>query len=221
LKNAAREFSDSTGSYDLPVLECARFYPEMLLFDNSAEIFNSCAIMFAILAALHNSPCSTLPYVQDAMKEALQAEFVEKFPAAANELGPESLARLLEVCVDTQLPAERRLFRDRMPVDSVYLVLEGELRATIDDSGHSVDVGMIGPGDWLGEVAVLSGNMTASSTVTTVTPCRVLKLRAQDFERLALHDEDISHVLMGQLVELLAGRLRTSNASALQLAENR
>jgi CRP-like cAMP-binding protein len=155
------------------------------------------------------------------MKEALQAEFVEKFPAAANELGPEALARLLDVCVDTQLPAGRRLFRDHMPVDSVYLVLEGELKASIDDSGHSVDVGTIGPGGWLGEVAVLSGNMTASSTVTTVTPCRVLKLRAQDFERLALHDEDISHVLMGQLVDMLSERLRASNASALQLAENR
>lgn len=146
------------------------------------------------------------------MPENLCAEFLEKFPDTANELGPENLARLIDVCVETKLPAERRLFRDRMPVDSVYLVLEGELVATVDNSGHTLEVGRIGPGAWLGEVAVLSGSMQASSNVVTVTPCRLLKLRAQDFERLALHDEEISHVLMGQLVTLLAERLHDSNA---------
>lgn len=148
----------------------------------------------------------------EAPRERLTAEFFERFPIAANELGPENVARLLDVCTELSLSEDRKLFRDRMPVDSVYLVIEGMLKATIDTNGQSLQVGEIGPGDWLGEVAVLSGDMFASSNITTVTPCRLLKIRAKDFEQLALHDEDISHVIMGQLVELLAARLRSSNA---------
>lgn len=149
-----------------------------------------------------------------AMTATLFDEFQRKFPDLANELGPDNLQRLLGVCAETTLPPQRRLFRDRMPVDSAYLVFEGELVATVDNGGHTLEVGRIGPGDWLGEVAVLSGNMLASSNVSSVTPCRLLKLRAQDFENLALHDEEISHVLMGRLVELLASRLHASNAAA-------
>jgi CRP-like cAMP-binding protein len=154
------------------------------------------------------------------MTENLITEFQSKFPAAANELGPDNLQRLLSVCVETVLPADRRLFRDKMPVDSAYLVLEGELVATIDNNGHTIEVGRIGPGAWLGEVAVLSGNRTASSNVNTVTPCRLLKLRAQDFEDLAMHDEEISSVLLGHLIELMASRLHSSNAAGKVVEEN-
>lgn len=152
--------------------------------------------------------------------ENLYEEFQTKFRDAAEELGPDNLKRLLAVCSEISLPAERRLMRDRMPVESVYVVLEGELVATVDSNGHTVEVGRIGPGDWLGEVAVLSGNRTASSNVSTATPCRLLKLRAQDFENLALHDAEISLVLVGRMVELMAARLRSSNAAALLVENN-
>jgi CRP-like cAMP-binding protein len=152
--------------------------------------------------------------------ETLYDEFLAKFPDAADELGPDNVKRLLSVCIETALPAERRVFRDRMPADSAYLVLEGELVATVDNNGHTIEVGRIGPGDWLGEVAVLSGNRVASSNVSSVTACRLLKLRAQDFENIALHDEEVSHVLLGRLIDLMAGRLRSSNAAALIMENN-
>lgn len=151
--------------------------------------------------------------------ENLYDEFRVKFPATAEELGPDNVKRLLSACSEITLPADRRLMRDRMPAESVYVVLEGELVATVDNNGHTLKVGRIGPGDWLGEVAVLSGNRIASSNVSSVTACRLLKLRAQDFENLALHDEEISHVLVGRMIDLMTSRLRSSNAAS-QLAEN-
>lgn len=148
----------------------------------------------------------------------IAAEFAQHFPDVAAELGPDNLTRLLAACSVVDLPPGRRLFRDRMPVESIYLVLDGEMTATVENesAGRGADtitVGLIKPGDWLGEVAVLSGEMVASSTVTTQTRCRALKMHHQDFERLVLHDEDISHVLLGQLVELLAKRLKASTAT--------
>lgn len=154
------------------------------------------------------------------MTEDLLTEFQSKFPDAADELGPDNLQRLLAICTETRLPAERLLFRDKMPAESAYFVLEGELVATINNSGHTVEVGRIGPGTWLGEVAVLSGHRTASSNVSSVTPCRLLKLHAQEFEKLAMEDEEISHVLLGRLIDLMASRLRASNAAAQLMEEN-
>ncbi len=151
------------------------------------------------------------------MTNDLAAEFEQRFPAVAAELGPDNLARLLSACSIVNLPPRRKLFRDGMPVDSLYLVLEGEMAASLEDSGRTLELGRIKPGDWLGEVSVLSGEMQASSTVTTITPCRALKIHAQDFERLVIHDEDIAYALLGQLVELLAERLRESIATAEKL----
>jgi CRP-like cAMP-binding protein len=90
--------------------------------------------------------------------------------------------------------------------------------ASVEDGSRTLELGHVKPGDWLGEVAVLSGEMLASSTVSTLTRCRALKMHARDFEDLVIHDPDISHVLLGQLVDLLAERLRESNASAARLA---
>lgn len=151
------------------------------------------------------------------MNPQLAEEFTKRFPLVSDELGPENLARLLDACTVVRLPQGRKLFRDRMPVDSLYLLLEGEMVASVEDGSKTLEIGHIKPGDWLGEIAVLSGEMLASSTVTTRSPCRALKMHAQDFERLVIHDEDIAHVLLGQLVDLLAERLRESTASAAKL----
>lgn len=151
------------------------------------------------------------------MIQQLSEEFERRFPSVAAELGPENLARLLDACTIVKLPPNRKLFRDRMPVDALYLVLEGDMITSLEEGGKVLEIGHIKPGDWLGEVAILSGEMLASSTVTTVSPCRALRIHAQDFERLVIHDEDIGHVLLGQLVDLLAQRLRESTASAAKL----
>lgn len=155
--------------------------------------------------------------VSPRMNQDLTDEFQRRFPDVSSELGPENLARLLDACTVVNLPPRRKLFRDRMPVDSLYLVLEGEMLASVEDGAKILEVGHVKPGDWLGEVAVLSGEMLASSTVSTVTRCRALKMHARDFENLVIHDEDISHVLLGQLVMLLAERLRESNATAAKM----
>lgn len=149
--------------------------------------------------------------------ENLMAEFEQRFPDIAAELGPENLTRFLEACILVKLPEGRQLFRDRMQVESLYMLLEGEMVATVggtsrNRSSDALTVGQIQPGAWLGEVAVLSGDMHASATVTTKTRCRALKIHSQDFERFVLYDEDISHVLLGHLVDILAQRLRESHA---------
>jgi len=60
---------------------------------------------------------------------------------------------------------------------------------------------------------VLSGELLASSTVTTDTPVRFLRLRHEKFDELIWKNKEVSEVLLRQLVLMLAERLRKSGAT--------
>jgi CRP-like cAMP-binding protein len=154
------------------------------------------------------------------MPSNLLSEFQRCFPALTEQLGPDAVDRLLKTSSVAEIPEGRRLLRDRMPVDSLYLVLDGELTVYIGEGREKIVLGHAGPGDWLGEVAILSGEMRASSTVTPDRPCRALRIHAKEFENFILHDEEIAFVLLDQLVDMLSRRLRESAASEQRLAQS-
>ena len=139
--------------------------------------------------------------------------FVRTFPALAAELGDSNIDSLLAACRLVELAPDRKLFRDRMPVESLYLILEGELSVSLEEGDKAFSLGTAGPGQWLGEVSVLSGSMLGSATVTTLTPVSALKLHFQDFDRLIRDNDHIANALLSDLIGLLAARLRISAAA--------
>jgi CRP-like cAMP-binding protein len=141
-------------------------------------------------------------------------QFAERFPRLAAELGPQNLATLTRAMTSLDLPAGRRVIRDRMPVDSLYFILDGEVSIQIEEGRRSILLGRLGPGEWLGEVSVLSGEMVASSTVRAETPVRLLRLRHQAFEELIRRNDAIVSAMLRELVSMLAARLRASNEAS-------
>ncbi len=151
----------------------------------------------------------------------MNEEFREKFPLWATALGPENVASLLAATSKLDLPANRVIIRDRMPVDSLYLILDGEVSITVEENGKSIKLGVIGPGQVLGEVSVLSGEQQASSTVTSLTPVKMLRLRHQAFEDLIAENYAIASVLLQHFVNMLADRVRASMRSFSDLKEGK
>ena len=147
------------------------------------------------------------------MDSKLTSEFSARFPALAEELGPANLETLLAATTSVELPANRKVIRDRMPVDSLYLILEGKVSISVETNKRAIKLAESGPGEWLGEVSVLSGELLASSTVTTETPVRFLRLRHEKFDELIWKNREVSEVLLRQLVLMLADRLRKSGAT--------
>jgi CRP-like cAMP-binding protein len=137
-------------------------------------------------------------------------EFRQAVPMLAEQIGTASIHTLLAASELVQLPARHELLREQKEVDALYLILSGELVASISDANGRLELGRIGPGAWVGEVALLSGEMLTSSTVTTLERCRVLKFHWYEVEQLMLHDEVLSSALLGQMIGLLAKRLATS-----------
>jgi CRP-like cAMP-binding protein len=150
------------------------------------------------------------------MDSNLTTEFSARFSALADELGPKNLETLLAATTSFELPANRKVIRDRMPVDSLYLILDGKVSISVEANKRAIKLGELGPGEWLGEVSVLSGELLASSTVTTETPSRFLRLRHEKFEELIWGNAEVSGVMLRQLVLMLADRLRKSGATLKQ-----
>jgi len=141
-------------------------------------------------------------------------QFSARFPALAAALGPQGLAVLTRAMTTVELPEGRRIIRDRMPVDSLYFVLEGEVSILIEEGGRSITLGRLGAGEWLGEVSVLSGEMLASSTARAETPVTLARLKHQAFEELITRDDGIASAMLRELVSMLAARLRASNEAS-------
>jgi CRP-like cAMP-binding protein len=137
-------------------------------------------------------------------------EFKRRFPALAAELGPRNVEVLVGATTALELPPGRKVIRDRMPVDSLYMVLEGELTISVEENRKAIRLGHVGPGQLLGEVSVLSGELLASSTVESKTPVKLLRLRHEKFGELIATNYEIANALLKQLVSMLADRLRTS-----------
>lgn len=148
-------------------------------------------------------------------------EFKRIFPQWTATLGPANVESLLAVTTRLELPANRVIIRDRMPVDSLYLILEGEVSITVEENGKAIKLGVIGPGQVLGEVSVLSGEQQASSTVTSLSPVKMLRLRHQAFEDLIAGNYAIASVLLQHFVNMLADRLRASVKSFSDLKEGK
>jgi CRP-like cAMP-binding protein len=140
----------------------------------------------------------------------LSASFSKLFPDIHQALGETNTQQLLASTSTIELPARRKLIRDRMPVDSLYFLVEGDVAISVEEGGRQISLGELGPGQLLGEVSILSGEFLASSTVTTSTPVKLLRLKHQAFEDLMTQHPDVSQVLLEQLTKMMAERLRIS-----------
>tara|TARA_R110001599_G_scaffold159052_2_gene346281 strand:- start:97223 stop:97663 length:441 start_codon:yes stop_codon:yes gene_type:complete len=135
-------------------------------------------------------------------------EFQTQFPDIARDLGDANLAILLEGASVQEIAPERIVIRDRMPVDFLFFVLAGTLSVSIEDNNKSMRLAQIKPGEWMGEVSVLSGELLASATVTTETPCKLLRVHHMTFEKLLTDNEAVAQVLLKHFINLMTKRLR-------------
>lgn len=128
-------------------------------------------------------------------------------PELEGQLGVEHVKPLLERFSLRALADGEVLVRDQAPIDALYLVLAGSLRLSIEFGNHAIQLGEIGPGNWVGELGYFSGVRLASSTATAVGECEIARLSYQDFD--ALLDEDSVAVcrLTHGFIQMLMRRL--------------
>ncbi|MBS0307663.1 MAG: cyclic nucleotide-binding domain-containing protein [Proteobacteria bacterium] len=146
-------------------------------------------------------------------RSAIAAEFTRRFSHLAEKLGPDHLNLLLDGASVQEVPAGRAVIRDRMPVDFLYFVLDGSLGVYIENADKSQRIATVQPGEWLGEISVLSGEMLASATITPDSVSKLMKIHHLTFEKLIAEDEVVAKALLEDLIGLMAKRLRTTQTN--------
>lgn len=123
----------------------------------------------------------------------------------------------LSIAQQKTLPAGTPLFVENMLGDALYIVLDGRVRiARRGADGREQFLLMLGPGDSLGEVAILrSGLRMCSATADTTT--RVLELSRRDVTSLQKAKPQAVIKLMMSVVDLLAARLADVDPELRQL----
>jgi CRP-like cAMP-binding protein len=85
------------------------------------------------------------------------------------------------------------IMREGDAADSMFAIINGELEVLSHGGSTSADVcvALLGPGDWVGEMAVLGTTQPRSATVRALAPSALLRLPAADVKRL-IEDRDVA-----------------------------
>lgn len=107
------------------------------------------------------------------------------------------------------------IFREGDPGTKIYFIVSGSVGVSKGTDEHKVVISILGPGDALGEMAIIS-NEPRSATLTAITNCMLFSIDEQ-FLRGA--DAELQLKLYKNFARILAERVRNCNARVLELSE--
>ncbi len=107
-------------------------------------------------------------------------------------------------------PPGHRVLTAGEPGDSMYVVIDGELKASVDGDSGRVELGRLRRGDIAGEIALVRGKRSAD--VDTVSEVRLLELTRSSLTRLGRRYPRIALQVSRNLNDTLAERLAGQTA---------
>jgi hypothetical protein len=96
------------------------------------------------------------------------------------------------------------------PGDSMYLILEGELRARMVAAGKETILSTLGAGEFFGDMSLFDQGPRSADVVANMDST-LLKLTATTFENLAKESPDLAAPFLMSTVKTLAARIRADN----------
>jgi CRP-like cAMP-binding protein len=99
---------------------------------------------------------------------------------------------LREIKPEMANPGEN-IMREGDAADCIFVVVTGELEVLSHGGSTSADVrvALLGPNDWVGEMALLGTKQPRSATVRALAPSILMRLPASDVKRL-IEDRDVA-----------------------------
>ena len=131
-------------------------------------------------------------------------------------LGREELAEIARHGVPKQFAARTVLVSEGERTDSLYIILEGRVRAYVSDAdGREAVLSVMGPGEYFGEVAFDAGPRSAS--VMTIEPCRLLVVSRDEFAAFVKRSPAFAAHFINHLIARI--RALTENVRSLALMD--
>lgn len=132
-----------------------------------------------------------------------------------SELSQDDLAQLEQAVSTRNLKAGERLMRQGQEGSEFYAILSGSLQLSVRSGGESEPfvVAVLGPGDYLGEMALLDDTLR-SATADALEACELVVLERQRFLEVVRDRPEVAL----SLLRGMARRLRKTNEDAAAIA---
>src|SRR5579859_6357311 len=117
------------------------------------------------------------------------------------DLPDDELARIMRLLKERKLSENEVIFAQGEIGDGMYFILQGRVRiATTDQFGRERVLAFYGPGEFFGDMAVLTGE-PRSATASASTNVRLLQLRKDDFDMLVATSVGIMRGMLHVVLE--------------------
>lgn len=114
-------------------------------------------------------------------------------------------------------PANSILINEGDNTDSLYVVMEGEVKVfASDENGKDVILNMLGPGEYFGELALVD-DAPRSASVKTMEPTKVMVISKKEFKSVLADNPDMAYNLIQALTKQV--RTLTNNVKSLALMD--
>lgn len=94
--------------------------------------------------------------------------------------------------------------------DSMFLLLEGEARVTVNIQGKEDMITMLGVGDFFGEIALLDSGPRSANVIAN-KDCTLLQLSKNNFEQIVQQQPDLACRFLIAMNRFLGTRIRSTN----------
>jgi di/tricarboxylate transporter len=117
-----------------------------------------------------------------------------------------SLARLIPSFEEVRVRSGDVLYRTGETGDAFYIIIKGIVRVFVQPGGESYEIACLGPGEWFGDMALLTGE-PRTNDIEAQTDLLLLKLSRDHFDQLIKKHPSVGVSLAG----LLASKLVSTN----------
>ena len=118
----------------------------------------------------------------------------------------------------TRLQQDRKLYREDDDADSAYVVVKGRISLYREAGGERVEVGTVGPGAMLGELALIAETRRLTSAAAE-TDAEVLRLNRAMFRRILEEYPETAEALHRRISEDLQALVRRIEELAPRFAD--
>ncbi len=131
-----------------------------------------------------------------------------------SDLDRVSVAKLVPSFEEIRVESGAVLYKTGDAGDAFYIIIEGIVRVFVQPGGESFEIACLGPGEWFGEMALLTGE-PRTNDIEAQTDLILLRLSRDHFARLIRKHPSLGVSLAG----LLASKLVSTNVLMGKAAE--
>ncbi len=122
-----------------------------------------------------------------------------------SELEPSDTCLLTQQTHTRNYPANSILINEGDQTDSLYVILEGEVKCYCsDENGKEVILNILGPGEYFGELSLVDDE-PRSASVMTLKPTKAMIISKQNFKQCLADNSELAFNLIRNLTRQVRG----------------